>query len=134
VLIYRRNHPEKGNILIDTLLSIASGYARRFPAGDEPFQMMTRLLEECGELAQQVNHFERTGVKVNKYCEPDRTKLAKEVHDCLICVLQVARHYGIEKEVEQSLQSAYQRLLSEGHIPPGAPFFPLAQVNQDPGN
>jgi hypothetical protein len=36
---------------VDKLVVITGGYARRFPDGDEPFQMMTRLLEECGELA-----------------------------------------------------------------------------------
>lgn len=40
------------------VLSIAHGLNRCFRDGNDPFQIMTRILEECSELAQQVNHFE----------------------------------------------------------------------------
>jgi len=101
------------------LLAVSQGYSRRFPAGDDPFQMMTRLLEECGELAQQVNHFEGSGVKREKYGEPDRAKLAKEVQNVLTCALQVALYYGVEQELADSLERSYQRLKAEGHIKEG---------------
>jgi NTP pyrophosphatase (non-canonical NTP hydrolase) len=39
---------------------------------------MTRLLEECGELAKEVNHFEGTGIKRQKYGEPDKTTWPKK--------------------------------------------------------
>jgi NTP pyrophosphatase (non-canonical NTP hydrolase) len=51
--------PEQG---IDKLLEISAGYMCRFPAGNDLFQILARLLEECGELAQQVHHFEDCGV------------------------------------------------------------------------
>ena len=78
--------------------------------------MMTRLLEESGELAQQVNHFEGSGVKREKYGEPDRKKLAKEVMDVMRCALQVAVYYQVEQELEAALALSYQRLEAEGHI------------------
>jgi NTP pyrophosphatase (non-canonical NTP hydrolase) len=95
---------------------IAKGMNHRFPDGHDPFQIMTRLLEECGELAQQVNHFQGCGVKREKHGEPDREALAKEVRQALIGVLQIAVYYGIEDEVEASLEWSYQRLVQEGHI------------------
>jgi NTP pyrophosphatase (non-canonical NTP hydrolase) len=88
----------------------------RFPDGHDPFQIMTRLLEECGELAQQVNHFQSSGVKRERHGEPNREALAKEVRQALIGVLQIAIYYGIEDEVEASLEGSYQRLVQEGHI------------------
>lgn len=103
--------------MLEKLLTITEGYNRRFPEGDEPFQIMTRLLEECGELAQVVNHFEGTGVKREKYSEPDTAKLAKEVMDVLGCALQVALHYGITDDVEVLLADRHQRLTREGFIP-----------------
>jgi NTP pyrophosphatase (non-canonical NTP hydrolase) len=102
--------------MIEKLLEITRGMNHRFPEGNEPFQMMTRLLEESGELAQQVNHFEGAGVKRKKYGEPDRKKLAKEVMDVLRCTLQVAVYYGVEEELEDALEISYQRLKAEGHI------------------
>ncbi len=65
--------------MMDKLQAISRGLARCFPNGNTPFMIMTRLLEECGELAEQVNHFEDTGVKRLKHGEPDKTKMAKEV-------------------------------------------------------
>jgi predicted enzyme related to lactoylglutathione lyase/NTP pyrophosphatase (non-canonical NTP hydrolase) len=103
--------------MLEKLLTIAEGFKRRFPEGDDPFQMMTRLLEECGELAQVVNHFEGTGVKREKYGEPDTAKLAKEVMDVLGCALQVALHYGVTDDVEALLADRHQRLTREGFIP-----------------
>jgi predicted enzyme related to lactoylglutathione lyase/NTP pyrophosphatase (non-canonical NTP hydrolase) len=103
--------------MLEELLTITEGMRRRFPDGNEPFQIMTRLLEECGELAQVVNHFEGTGVKREKYGEPDTAKLAKEVMDVLGCALQVALHYGVTDDVEALLADRHQRLTREGFIP-----------------
>lgn len=102
--------------MIEKLLIIAAGQNHRFPEGNEPFQIMTRLLEEAGELAQKVNHFEGTGVKRAKYGAPDRAALAKEVRDVLLCALQAAIYYGVEPELEAHLETAYTRLKAEGHI------------------
>jgi NTP pyrophosphatase (non-canonical NTP hydrolase) len=106
--------------MIEPLFGIARGMDHRFPEGNEPFQIMPRLLEESGELAQQVNHFEDTGVKREKYGLPDRVKLAKEVMAVLRCAAQVAVYYGIEQEVEGLLDQSFQWLKSEGHILDGA--------------
>lgn len=62
--------------MLDKLRTINENLRRRFPDGDDPFRTMTRLLEECGELAEQVNYFEDSGVKRAKHGEPDRAKLA----------------------------------------------------------
>jgi len=35
---------------------------KRFPDGVQPFQMATRLLEECGEIAAEINHWEDSGL------------------------------------------------------------------------
>ena len=102
--------------MLEKLWRIANGMNHRFPQGNDPFQIMTRLLEECGELAQQVNHFEGSGIKRAKHGAPDREALAKEVRQALIGVLQIAVYYGVEREVEESLEWSYQRLRREGHI------------------
>jgi len=102
--------------MMQRLFDVSVGLSRRFPDHNGPFEIMTRLLEECGELAEQVNHFEGTGVKHEKYGEPDKAKLAKEVQDVLRCALQIAQHYGIEQELKVSIEDSYQRLKAEGFI------------------
>jgi len=102
--------------MLDKLFAICCGLNRRFPDGNDPFQIIARLLEESGELAKAVNHFEGTGVKRQKYGEPDEEQLAKEVQDVLRCALQVAIYYGIEHELRASIERAYQRGQAEGLI------------------
>ncbi len=58
---------------------IAKGLNNRFGGDDDPFRITTRLLEEAGEVASEVNHLERCGLKKEKAGEPDRKKLAKEL-------------------------------------------------------
>lgn len=98
------------------IYKINQGLSRLFPGSDEPFQMVTRLAEECGELAAQVNHFERSGVKVKKHGEPNPDKLAKEVQDVLRCALRIATHYGVEQQLEASIDRSLQTLIDEGMI------------------
>jgi len=103
--------------MIHKLYAISSGLSKRFPNGNSPFQIMTRLLEECGELAEQVNHFEDIGVKRDKHGESDRAHLAKEVRDVLLCTLQIAQYYHVEAELEGLVELAVQRMKNEGLIP-----------------
>ena len=101
---------------MERIKKINEGLGKRFPDGDNPFQMVTRLAEECGELAAQVNHFEGSGIKQQKHGQPDRAKLAKEVQDVLRCALQIATYYGIEAELEAAINTSYQRMKTEGLI------------------
>lgn len=101
---------------MEKMSAITHGLNRRFPNGNHPFQMMTRLLEESGELAQMVNHFEGSGIKLEKYGPPDKTKLAKEVMDLLRCGLQIVIYYGVEKELEAKISESYERMKGEGLI------------------
>jgi len=102
--------------MLERLADVTRGLRKRFPAGEDPFQMMTRLLEECGELAEQVNHFEGACVKNEKHGEPDRTKLANEIHQVMRAALTVAQYYGVERELEDSIAKSYENLKREGHI------------------
>lgn len=69
--------------LREDLTELAKCYAivdarnRRWASGNTPFQIVTRLCEEAGEIAAAVNHFEGAGVKRQKHGEPDRKALAK---------------------------------------------------------
>ena len=102
--------------LMEKLMANSKGLSRRYPDGNEPFQIMTRLLEECGELAKEVNHFEGSGIKREKYGDPDKTRLAKEVQQVLQCALQIAQFYEIESELEVSVERSYQRLKTTSFI------------------
>jgi len=106
--------------MLNKLYATCHGLNRRYPNGNDPFRIMTCLLEEAGELAQQVNHFEDTGIKRQKYGEPDRAHLVKEVMDVLRATMRAAIHYHLEDELEAKVEESYQRMLAEGWIDPAA--------------
>ncbi|MBN1562382.1 MAG: hypothetical protein JXA10_00975 [Anaerolineae bacterium] len=78
--------------------------------------MVTRLAEECGEVAREVNHFEGSGVKVEKHGAPDKQHLAKEIRDVLLCALQIAAYYGVAAELADVVDQSIERARAEGLI------------------
>lgn len=70
---------------------------------------MTRLLEEAGELAEQVHIFEGSGVKAEKHGAPDPHKMAKEIQDVIGCALQLAQFYKIMPEVKQGIEHRFDK-------------------------
>jgi NTP pyrophosphatase (non-canonical NTP hydrolase) len=100
---------------LEKLPILAEALHQRF-GGREPFGIMTRLLEECGELAQEVNHFEGGETKLQKHGFPSKEKFAKEVLDVLRLVFQIVQYYELEKELEQKINTTYQRSIDEGLI------------------
>jgi NTP pyrophosphatase (non-canonical NTP hydrolase) len=104
--------------MIDKLFKIAEGLNVRFSDGNDPFRIVTRLAEECGEVAAEVNHFEGIGVKARKLGTPDRNKLAKELSQVIGAVLHLAIYYGLQAELAASVDNTYRRVVSEGLVSP----------------
>lgn len=69
---------------MDKFYKMVEASNKRFPTGVEPFQMATRLLEECGEVAHEINHWEGSGIKRQKYGEPSKEKLANELRQFIV--------------------------------------------------
>lgn len=95
------------------LYDVAAGHTERFPNGNTPFQIVTRILEECGEVASEVNHFEKSGIKSQKYGEPSKQKLADEIKQAINGLIQLVQYYGIEQEFEQSIGVSLERIKKE---------------------
>ncbi len=101
---------------MDRFYKIVEASNKRFPKGVEPFQMATRLLEECGEVAKEVNHWEDSGIKRQKYGEPSKEKLANELRQSIVELFKIAAYYAVEKELEASIEQSLERSRSEGLI------------------
>jgi NTP pyrophosphatase (non-canonical NTP hydrolase) len=102
--------------MIDKLYKIAEALNVRFPDGNNPFMIVTRLAEECGEVAAEVNHFEKKGVKIERFGAPDKRKLAKELQDVMRAVLHLAIYYDLQAELE--VNEYYERVVHEGLVEP----------------
>jgi hypothetical protein len=88
----------------------------RFPDHNGPFERLARLLEEAGELAQQVNHAEGTGVKVAKHGPFDPAKMVKEIEDVLRTALGIAVHYDLVDDVRVGIAAHYAQHVALGLI------------------
>lgn len=101
---------------MDKLYLMAQGANKRFPKGNEPFQMSTRLLEECGEVACEINLWEDTGIKRKKHGEPKKENLANEIRQSLVALMQIAIYYNVEKELEERIEQSLTNMRKEGLI------------------
>lgn len=98
----------------DKLYQLAKGYTNRFPNGNDPYQITARILEECGEVASEVNHFEKSGIKTQKHGEPSKQHLADEIKQAVNALIQLAVYYRAENELEASIDRSLEKMKKEG--------------------
>ncbi|MBQ8623451.1 MAG: hypothetical protein IJ424_03620 [Oscillospiraceae bacterium] len=98
---------------MDKLYLMAKGHNARFPDGNQPYQIVARILEECGEVASEVNHFENSGIKNLKYGEPSKEKLAGEIKQALNALIQLTLYYNCQSELEESINESLERMKNE---------------------
>ena len=101
---------------MEKLKQLATGMNHRFPEGDDAFQITTRLLEECGEVAKEVNRLEKSGTKVQRHGNGTKEDLASEIKDAMNALMQLAIHYDAMEQVEISIDKSIEQLTREGHI------------------
>lgn len=73
----------------------------------------TRVLEECGEVASEVNHFEKSGIKSLKHGEPSKQHLADEIKQAINALVQLAVYYNVETEFEESIDRSLAKMKNE---------------------
>lgn len=101
---------------MEKLYLMAKGHTLRFPDGNDPFRICARILEECGEVAQEVNQLEKTGAKPQKGYFGSKKDLANEIRQSIMCLLQLAQYYECEAEVEEAIEISLGRLREDGVI------------------
>ena len=79
---------------MEKLKQLATGMNHRFPEGNDAFQITTRLLEECGEVAKEVNRLEKSGTKVLRHGNGTKEDLASEIICSCIPVLLSLNHHA----------------------------------------
>ena len=99
---------------MERLYQMVEASNRRFPEGVEPYQMATRLLEECGEIAAEINLWEGSGIKRQKHGEPKKENIANEIRQAMVELAKIAKYYHVEQELEHSITQSLTRSREEG--------------------
>lgn len=94
---------------LDAMVAIIESLNRRFPAGNDIFQRVSRLTEETGGLAKSVNHRENMGIKSQKYGIHEDNELVKEVQDVIGAALDIALHYGLLEDLHTAIEERYKK-------------------------
>ena len=106
--------PER--IALEPFYKMVKASNRRFPKGVEPYQMTTRLLEECGEIAAEINLWEDAGIKRQKHGDPKKENIANEIRQAMVELAKIAVYYHVEEELEASIRTSLARSTAEGLI------------------
>lgn len=98
---------------MERFYKMAEASNKRFPNGVEPYQMATRLLEECGEVAAEINLWEDYGLKRQKHGAPKKENIANEIRQAMVELVKIAKYYHVEQELEESIEESLKRSRSE---------------------
>ncbi len=98
---------------MERFYKMAEASNKRFPSGVEPYQMATRLLEECGEVAAEINLWEDSGLKRQKHGAPKKENIANEIRQAMVELVKIAKYYHVEQELEESIEESLKRSRSE---------------------
>lgn len=101
---------------MNKLFVLANGYTKKYPKENEPFQIMTRVLGECGEVAQAVNIFEKSDIRSHKYGEPNKKAFAKEIMRAMSALAQLAIFYEVEEEIEIHMDKSLNAMSQRGEL------------------
>lgn len=99
------------------LTELVAALDARFPDHNGPFERVSRLCEEAGELAGAVNHFEGMGIKNDKHGPPTTERLVKEIGDVLRAAVGIAHHYGVLDQLQESIHHHHRRYQDMGYTP-----------------
>lgn len=97
---------------LDQLYAISASYARRFPDGNHPLGYLTRMTEELGEIAVEVQRLEGSPVKVAKHGPGSVADLASEIEDLLHTAVGLLRCYSAEDAFESVLEREYAKVVA----------------------
>ena len=98
---------------MERFYKMAEASNKRFPNGVEPYQMATLLLEECGEVAAEINLWEDSGLKRQKHGAPKKENIANEIRQAMVELVKIAKYYHVEQELEESIEESLKRSRSE---------------------
>ena len=109
------------HMTFEQVWQLIDAFNLRFPDGNTPFQLVSRLAEECGEVAEQVNAAEIGGIE-------NRFYFAKEIEDVIRAALTIARYYALP--IELTFEQLYAQAASaQAQMPSTCPYYAISVLS-----
>lgn len=102
--------------LLNKISLIAQAQSKRFPNGDEPFKIMSRLLEECGEVSWELNHYERANVSVERNCKDNKENIVNEAFQVVMVLNQLLQYFDLSEDFVNKIEMVYKEFQDKGYI------------------
>lgn len=95
---------------------VAQAQTKRFPNGDEPFKIVSRLLEESGEVSWELNHYERKNISFMRNCRDNKENLVTETYQVMIALNQLLQYYDLSDLFTRKIEEVYREYQDKGYI------------------
>lgn len=95
---------------------VAQAQTKRFPNGDEPFKIVSRLLEESGEVSWELNHYERKNISLMRNCRDNKENLVTETYQVMIALNQLLQYYDLSDLFARKIEEVYKEYQDKGYI------------------
>lgn len=102
--------------LLNKILLVAEAQSRRFPKGDEPFQITSRLLEECGEVAWELNHYPRKNISIERNSKDNKGNLVTETYQAMTVLGQLLQYFDLTDDFVNKIEVVYKEFQDKGYI------------------
>ncbi len=101
---------------MEMLMKIADAQTKRFPAGENPYKNVCRILEEAGEVAWEINHYERKGISVEKGSFQDKENLVLEAFQLCEVTCQLLQYFDLTQTFKDFIEGTYNKYIDDGYI------------------
>jgi NTP pyrophosphatase (non-canonical NTP hydrolase) len=98
---------------LDQLYAIADRYSHRYPDQNTPSGYLTRLIEELGEIAVEVQRLEGVPGKIAKHGPGSVDDLASEVEDLMHSALGLVACYRGEPALDAAIDREYAKVTAD---------------------
>jgi NTP pyrophosphatase (non-canonical NTP hydrolase) len=101
---------------MEILMKIAQAQTKRFPAGEDPYKNVCRILEEAGEVAWEINHYERKGIPIDKGNRQDKEHIVLEAFQLCEVTCQLLQYFDLTTDFKDFIADTYQTYIEKGYI------------------
>jgi len=98
---------------LEKILKVAEAQTKRFPNGNDPFKIVSRLLEESGEVAWELNHYDRKGISLECKNKDGKREIMCEMYQVMISLCHLLQYYDLQNDFRDRIDEVYKEYMEK---------------------